>query len=109
VQLAAPTLQRRDVAERTGVAPEATMRWWRALGFATVDDDDVAFRDADVDVVRELGVLVETGVVNAADVLRLARLMSSLFSRLVEAQLDVLGLGVGVDRRRSRVASRGTG
>ena len=73
------------------------MRWWRALGFAAVDDDDVAFRDADVDVVRELGVLVETGVVDDADVLRLARLMSSLFSRLVEAQLDVLELGVGAD------------
>ena len=73
------------------------MRWWRALGFATVDDDEVAFRDADVDVVRELGVLVETGVVDDADVLRLARLMSSLFSRLVDAQLDVLELGVGAD------------
>ena len=43
------------------------------------------------------GILVESGVVDDADVLRLARLMSSLFSRLVDAQLDVLALGVGAD------------
>ncbi len=92
-----PTLRRRDVAERTGVEPERSVRWWRALGFAAVDDDDLAFRDADVEVVRELGLLVESGVVDEADVLRLARLMSSLFSRLVDAQLDVLELGVGAD------------
>ena len=86
----------------TGVDPEQSVRWWRALGFAAVDDDDVAFRDADVEVVRELGVLVESGVVDDADVLRLARLMSSLFSRLVDAQLDVLELGVGADDRAGR-------
>jgi adenylate cyclase len=96
-QLEAPTLRRRDVAEGTGVAPEQSVRWWRALGFAAVDEDDLAFREADVEVVRELGILVESGVVDDADVLRLARLMSSLFSRLVEAQLDVLELGVGAD------------
>lgn len=92
-----PTLRRGDVAARTGVAPEQSVRWWRALGFAAVDDDDVAFRDADVEVVRELGALVDAGFVDDADVLRLARLMSSLFSRLVDAQLDVLELGTGAD------------
>lgn len=92
-----PTLRRSDVAARTGVAPEQSVRWWRALGFAAVDDDEVAFRDADVEVVRELGALVDAGFVDDADVLRLARLMSSLFSRLVDAQLDVLELGTGAD------------
>ena len=96
-KLEAPTLRRHDVAARTGVDPEQSVRWWRALGFAAVDDDDVAFRDADVEVVRELGMLVESGLVDDDDVLRLARLMSSLFSRLVDAQLDVLELGVGAD------------
>lgn len=96
-QLDAPTLRRSDVAARTGVDPTQSVRWWRALGFAVVDDDDVAFRDADVEVVRQLGVLVDAGVVDDDDVLRLARLMSSLFSRLVDAQLDVLELGLGAD------------
>ena len=96
-QLDEPTLRRSDVARRTGVDPAQSVRWWRALGFAAVDDDDVAFRDADVEVVRQLRVLVDSGIVNDADVLRLARLMSSLFSRLVDAQLDVLELGVGAD------------
>jgi adenylate cyclase len=96
-QLEAPTLRRRDVAERTGVDPEQSLHWWRALGFAEVGDDEMAFRDADIEVVRELRVLVESGVLDDADVLRLARLMSALFSRLVEAQLDVLDLGTETD------------
>ncbi len=85
-------MRRADVARLTGVDPEQSLRWWRALGFAEVGDDELAFRDADIEVVRQLRVLVESGAVDDADILRLARLMSALFSRLVDAQLDVLGL-----------------
>ena len=99
-RLETPTLRRRDVAERTGVEPERTLRWWRALGFAEVADDEYAFRDEDVEVVRSLRVLLESGVVDDADILRLARLMSALFSRLVDAQLDVLDLSTARDGDR---------
>lgn len=100
-QLEAPTLKRSDVAQLTGVDPAQSLRWWRALGFAEVDDEEMAFRQADIEVVRELHVLVESGVVDDSDVLRLARLMSALFSRLVDAQLDVLDVVADVDDARS--------
>jgi adenylate cyclase len=88
----APTIDHGEIAERTGVDPERSRRWWRALGFAEIADDEIAFREADVEVVSQLGSLVDSGAVDDADILRLARLMSTSFSRLVDAQLDVLNL-----------------
>lgn len=95
--LEAPSLDYGELADRTGVDHERSLRWWRALGFAEKADDEIAFREADVEVVRQLGVLVDSGSVDDADILRLARLMSTSFSRLVDAQLDVLDLGVDPD------------
>ena len=43
-------------------------------------------------MVSQLGSLVDSGAVDDADILRLARLMSTSFSRLVDAQLDMLNL-----------------
>lgn len=88
----APTLDRGEIADRTGVDPDRSFRWWRALGFAEIADDEIAFREADVEVVSQLGSLVDSGAVDDADILRLARLMSTSFSRLVDAQLDMLNL-----------------
>ena len=39
---------RLEVAEKAGVPDERSRRLWRALGFATVRDDEVVFTDADV-------------------------------------------------------------
>lgn len=89
-KLTPPTLRRSDVADQAGIDTDQASRWWRALGFAEVGDDEQAFREADVNVVRELGRLVDAEVLDDDDVLRMARLMSTTFSRLVDAQLDLL-------------------
>ena len=43
---------RTEVAELTGVDLDKLERFWRALGFAGVDDDDRAFTDLDLEAVR---------------------------------------------------------
>ena len=43
---------RAEVAELTGVDVDTLERFWRALGFAAVDDDDRAFTDLDLEAVR---------------------------------------------------------
>ena len=91
VGLEAPKYRRADVAELTGVAPERTVAWWRALGFAEVSDDELAFIDADVDMVRQIDALVTGGGADDADILRLARILGTAFSRLADAQLTVIG------------------
>ena len=43
---------RAEVAELTGVELDKLERFWRALGFPSVDDDDRAFTDLDLEAVR---------------------------------------------------------
>lgn len=85
-----PTLRRADVAARSGVDPAQSVRWWRAMGFPEVDDNAVAFSESDVAIVRRLRSLIDAGALDDEDILRLARVSGSAFSRLVEAQLDVM-------------------
>ncbi len=95
VDLEPPTLRRIDVEAQTGVPSEQALRWWRAMGFAEVGDDEVAFRPEDVALVKRLGELIETDTIQDRNVLRLARLMGASFSRLVDAQLEALEDVVG--------------
>jgi adenylate cyclase len=43
-----------EVSERAGLDREEARRLWRALGFATVEDEDVVFTDADVAALRTM-------------------------------------------------------
>lgn len=53
---------RLEVAERAGVPLERAVRLWRALGFASVADDERVFGDQDVRALELIGGLVERGV-----------------------------------------------
>lgn len=90
LRLDPPTLSRVDVERLTGVPHERAVRWWRAMGLPEMPEDQVAFRDEDVAMVRRLDQLLGEDVVDEDEVLRLARLMGASFSRLVEAQLEVI-------------------
>ena len=87
VGLSPPTLDRPGFVEATGADTEEARRWWRALGFAEAPDGDVIFGDDDIEMVRRLTLLVATGLIDDSDVLRLARLTGTMFSRLAEAQV----------------------
>lgn len=89
-----PIFRRSDIAARSGIDPDQSLRWWRAMGFAEVGDDEVAFGPADLAVVQRLRLLLDSGRVGDTDILRLARLMGASFSRLVEAQLAVIAEGL---------------
>ena len=60
------------------------------MGLPEAGEDELVFGQADVEVVASLNFLVESGVIGDDEVLRLARLMGASFSRLVEAQLEVI-------------------
>jgi adenylate cyclase len=85
-----PSLTRAEVAGLGGVDSTQSVRWWRAMGFPEVADDEVAFGREDVDIVKRLNAFIAAGAVSNDDVLRLARVTGASFSRLVEAQLEVV-------------------
>lgn len=81
---------RAEVAELSGVPPERTHRLWRALGFATVGDDDVVFTDADVEAVRLGDYLMESGLVDRAMDASVTRALGHHLSRLAEWQVHMV-------------------
>ena len=81
---------RLQVAERAGVPQERTRRLWRALGFATVGDDEVVFTDADVEAMRVADGLVQAGLIDASVETAVTRALGQHLSRLAEWQIDIL-------------------
>ncbi|MDF0375977.1 adenylate cyclase regulatory domain-containing protein [Streptomyces sp. NPDC000971] len=81
---------RRDIAERSGVAPERSAQIWRALGFPVADDDARVFTDADVDALRSGERLVEAGLITEESATGMARALGHHLSRLAEWQMQTL-------------------
>jgi adenylate cyclase len=91
-----------EVVEQVGIELDNAKRYWRALGFADLPEDERAFTDADVEALRTLKELIEQGVVEKDVALQLARVFGQSVSRMAEAQ-------VGAMRSRIEAPLRQTG
>lgn len=81
---------RREIAEKSGVPPERTVKIWRALGFPVVDDDAVVFTDADLAALRAGERLIGTGVISEESETLMTRALGHHLSRLAEWQVHTL-------------------
>ncbi|WP_037304607.1 adenylate/guanylate cyclase domain-containing protein [Amycolatopsis orientalis] len=81
---------RLEVAEKAGVPEERSRRLWRALGFATVDDDEVVFTDADIEAIRTADQLMNSGLIEPGIELAVTRALGQHLSRLAEWQVHML-------------------
>lgn len=81
---------RLEVAEKAGVPEDRSRRLWRALGFATVPDDEVVFTDADVEAMRTADQLVQSGLIDPSIEVSVTRALGQHLSRLAEWQVDML-------------------
>jgi adenylate cyclase len=92
---------RREVAERAGVPVDQARILWRALGFADVSDDNVAFTERDADALRAVNSLVRRGVIDTDTQLAMTRAMGQSLARLadwhVSAITDALSTGSTAD------------
>jgi adenylate cyclase len=79
-----------EVAEKAGVPEERSRRLWRALGFATVGDDEVVFTDADVEAMRTADQLVQSGLIDPSIETAVTRALGQHLSRLAEWQVHML-------------------
>jgi adenylate cyclase len=79
-----------DVAARSGMPSERTLRLWRALGFPDAADDEVVFTDADVAALHTLSSLIDSGFVDPQTEASIARAMGQSLSRLADWQTDML-------------------
>ncbi|MDT4892172.1 MAG: adenylate cyclase [Pseudonocardiales bacterium] len=81
---------RQRVAELSGVSPEDSRRLWRALGFATVGDDEVVFTEGDVAALRQTTFLAEHGLQDDEMITAMTRMLGQTFSRLAQWQGQLL-------------------
>jgi adenylate cyclase len=79
-----------QVSENAGIEREEARRLWRALGFPTVEDDDVVFTDGDVAALRTTSELAKFGFSDEQLRLAVARLFGQTFSRLASYQGQML-------------------
>jgi adenylate cyclase len=101
---------RNQVAERAGVSTEHARTLWRALGFADLDDDDVAFTERDVEALRTVDELVRRGIIDDETQLAVTRAMGQSLARLAEWQIgaitEALAKDAPVDPAAATVAAQ---
>jgi adenylate cyclase len=81
---------RADVSRLAGVDLDTARTLWRALGFADVDDDNVAFTDRDVEALRAVHGLVEMGIIDDRTQVAVTRALGQSMARLAEWQLATI-------------------
>lgn len=81
---------RLEVAEKAGVEVEKAQILWRALGFADVGDDNVAFTEQDVEALRAVEGLVSHGVIDGGTQLAMTRAMGQSLARLAEWHVSAI-------------------
>jgi adenylate cyclase len=82
--------RRREVARRVGVSLLSARKLWRALGFANVSDQDIAFTDADVEALGRMVGLVRDGLVDEPTAIAFARALGQTTDRLVSWHVEAL-------------------
>lgn len=95
---------RKQVAARAGVPGELAERIWRALGFATLADDAVAFTDADVEALSRVRTMLDRGLIDEETVVRMTRALGQTTARLAQWQAEIV-VGALVPGSREPAAS----
>ncbi|GAB3590512.1 adenylate/guanylate cyclase domain-containing protein [Angustibacter peucedani] len=105
--LGAPrTLRRRQVSRAAGVSLLSARKFWRALGFPIVDDEDEAFTEEDVAALQSVTGLVRDGLMDEATALGMTRAVGRSVDRLATWQVQLLAEYVaGLDAESAQVAT----
>ncbi|MFF5258701.1 adenylate/guanylate cyclase domain-containing protein [Actinomadura viridis] len=86
-----------DAVRLAGVSREFSGRVWRAFGYPSMPDDEVAYTDGDVAALHGLRRLVDDGVLGEDGVIRLVRAFGQTMTRLAEWQVNLLSGMLGAE------------
>lgn len=76
-----------EMAEKSGMELDEVRALWRALGFATVDDDERrVFTDADLEALKEVKRLASVGEIDDEVMRAMTRIIGQSFARLASWQ-----------------------
>ena len=107
-----PSLTLTELAQRAGTSVEVAQKFWRAMGFADVQPDEVRFTDQDVAALQDTVVLLDEtsdSSLASASVLELLRAQSYTRDRLVLWELETfvtdLSERLGLDDTAARLVA----
>jgi adenylate cyclase len=86
-----PTMTGAQIAADVGISMDLARQRWRSLGFTAVEDDEVAFTEADLEAMRLTQRLHDLGMIDEDNEAALIRTLGRSFARLAEWQLGLLG------------------
>ena len=75
-----------QVTETTDIPLDLARRFWRALGFTDVDDDEAVFTDLDIEAVRLFQTMVAMDMVDVDSAVQMARVIGTSMARIAEAE-----------------------
>jgi adenylate cyclase len=75
-----------QVSEQTDIPIETARRFWRALGFLDVGDDDPVFTDMDIEAVQLFQAMVAMGLVDTESAIQMARVIGTAMATVAEAE-----------------------
>ncbi|WP_174900315.1 adenylate/guanylate cyclase domain-containing protein [Acrocarpospora macrocephala] len=85
-----PRYTRREIASAAGIPQELAERIWRALGFASLADDAVAFTDADLQALQRIRMILDAGLLDEVTLIRMTRALGRTTARLAQWQTEIM-------------------
>ncbi len=79
-------LTQAELTEQTGMPVELIRRFWRALGFLDVDEDEHIFTEMDLEAVDLFQSIVAMGMTDADTAVQMARVIGTSMARIASAQ-----------------------
>ena len=76
-----------ELAAKVGMERQLSKRFWRAMGFPDVSDDDRLFTDVDADALSTVQAMLSLGLTNVDVAIQLTRVIGSSQARIAEAML----------------------
>ena len=84
------SMGRREVSEGAGVEPVTARRFWHAMGFQNVEDDEAMFTEADLEALRRVGRIISENRVSEDLAVGMTRAFARTADRLAVWQTQLV-------------------
>ena len=88
-------MRRRDVSAKAAVSLRSARKFWHALGFPNVEDEDTVFTEADLVALQSVAGLVRDGVFDEPTALAMTRAFARTTDRLAVWQTQLMAEAMG--------------
>jgi adenylate cyclase len=90
-----PSMRAREVSAKAAVSMRSARKFWHALGFPNVEDEDTVFTEADLSALQSLADLVRGGVFDEPTALGMTRAFARTTDRLAVWQVQLMAEAIG--------------